>query len=55
MTVPNDRNEKIWRYMDFVKFILIMDKKALFLHEVIGSKILLKECTLFIMLKKEKT
>jgi hypothetical protein len=37
---PNDENTKIWRYMDFTKFVSILDKRALFLSRIdrLGDK-----------------
>jgi hypothetical protein len=30
LKIPKDQNPKIWRYMDFTKFVSILDKSALF-------------------------
>ena len=31
---PKDENAKIWRYMDFTKFVSMLDKSALFFTRV---------------------
>jgi hypothetical protein len=31
---PEDRNQKIWRYMDFTKFVAMLDDQALFFPRV---------------------
>ena len=33
-TAPTDENIKIWRYMDFTKFLSFIDKKTLFFTRV---------------------
>ena len=38
-TPPADKNIKIWRYLDFTKFVSLLDQRALFFRGRIDSEI----------------
>jgi len=39
---PDDENSKIWRYLDFQKFVSLLDQKKCFLYKLINFQLDLK-------------